>query len=307
MLNSKILCEEVSPDNSKARDAQLLVYWYLQSRHIKPRIMVPETMMESRFPALTCSISGPTWTSVNWKGREYPNLRNGFTIFTTIFLLFLIDSSLAVCWAFRRMSFQLCPICWCEAICRWIMKKLNWRFSHLPLFFNNVAVIMRWGRRYRHVLDALVVLVVIKVILNKLNLNSMKFILNFCIKGFNTCLLWSNSLKHRVNSKMSNFLLRVVLECFSSDLENGTHLKLNNHLYQAECQKQNLLHLPMLKLIPVPLGDRLYPPVLPEYQMSTTALGTGLQRLSSMRPRRITAFSLSTSSVSGASWCLEPT
>ena len=66
---------------------------------------------------------------------------------------------------------------------------------------------------------------------------------------------------------MSNFLLRVVLECFSSDLENGTHLKLNNHLYQAECQKQNLLHLPILKLIPVPLGDRLYPPVLPEYQM----------------------------------------
>ena len=64
MLNSKILCEEVSPDNSKARDAQLLVYWYLQSRHIKPRIMVPETMMESRFPALTCSISGPTWTRV---------------------------------------------------------------------------------------------------------------------------------------------------------------------------------------------------------------------------------------------------
>ena len=183
----------------------------------------------------------------------------------------------------------------------------NWRFSHLPLFFNNVAVIMSWGRRYRHVLDALVVLVVIKVILNKLNLNSRKFTNNFCIKGFNTCLLWSNSLKHRVNSKMSNFLLRVVLECFSSDLENGTHLKLNNHLYQAECQKQNLLHLPMLKLIPVPLGDRLYPPVLPEYQMSTTAPGTGLQRLSSTRPRRITAFSLSTSSVSGASWCLEPT
>ena len=183
----------------------------------------------------------------------------------------------------------------------------NWRFSHLPLFFNNVAVIMRWGRRYRHVLDALVVLVVIKVILNKLNLNSRKFILNFCIKGFNTCLLWSNSLKHRVNSKMSNFLLRVVLECFSSDLENGTHLKLNNHLYQAECQKQNLLHLPILKLIPVPLGDRLYPPVLPEYQTSSTAPGTGLQRLSSTRPRRITAFSLSTSSVSGASWGLEPT
>ena len=74
---------------------------------------------------------------------------------------------------------------------------------------------------------------------------------------------------------MSNFLLRVVLECFSSDLENGTHLKLNNHLYQAECQKQNLLHLPMLKLIPVPLGDRLYPPVLPEYQISTMAPARG--------------------------------
>ena len=160
---------------------------------------------------------------------------------------------------------------------------------------------------YHLAYDSTLLVFVIKVILNKLNLNSMKFILNFCIKGFNTCLLWSNSLIHRVNSKMSNFLLRVVLECFSFDLENGTHLKLNNHLYQAECQKQNLLHLPMLKLIPVPLGDRLYPPVLPEYQMSTTAPGTGLQRLSSTRPRRITAFSLSTSSVSGASWCLEPT
>ena len=250
--------------------------------------MVPETMMESRFPALTCSISGPTWTSVNWKGREYPHLRNGITIFSCVRVRSaVVKQSADELW--RNLTVN------------------NWRFSHLPLFFNNVAVIMRWGRRYRHVLDALVVLVVIKVILNKLNLNSRKFILNFCIKGFNTCLLWSNSLKHRVNSKMSNFLLRVVLECFSSDLENGTHLKLNNHLYQAECQKQNLLHLPILKLIPVPLGDRLYPPVLPEYQMSTTALGTELQRLSSMRPRRITAFSLSTSSVSGASWGLEPT
>ena len=125
--------------------------------------MVPETMRESRFPALACSISGPTWTSVNWKGREYPHLRNGITIFTTISLLFLIESSLAVCWAFRRMSFQLCPICCCEAICQCNELRRNstvnnLHFSHLSLFFNNVAVMLRWGRRYRHVSDALVVL-----------------------------------------------------------------------------------------------------------------------------------------------------
>ena len=34
----------------------------------------------------------------------------------------------------------------------------NLHFSHLSLFFNNVAVMLRWGRRYRHVSDALVVL-----------------------------------------------------------------------------------------------------------------------------------------------------
>ena len=72
-------------------------------------------MRESRFQALACNISGPTWTSVNWKGREYPRLRNGFTIFTNIFLLFLIDN--------------------------------NWRFSQLSLFFNNVAVMLRWVRK----------------------------------------------------------------------------------------------------------------------------------------------------------------
>ena len=66
-------------------------WWIGDGSHVisspaQNRIMVPKTMRESRFPALACSISGHTWTSVNCKGREYPHpqsadeLRRNWTV-----------------------------------------------------------------------------------------------------------------------------------------------------------------------------------------------------------------------------------